>query len=221
MSRLEVRWQLLCIRRSHTTALVSCTNAVCVVRALALLYRVRQWRCRTASTATRPPRCQSAAARRRAWRASSAFWPWRTASATPASRRQVYLQIAHHLSAGHHSCRVQTKQIGDILPQLEPTNGSLKHHAWSIGVAAHRPQSPRCPLPGFVPGVTPLGVFRPPAPQDGQMQAAQLHQFAGAMPPVQLPRFANPCYISSRVSMQCAEAAYVQPIPTARCSACS
>lgn len=34
-------------------------------------------------------------------------------------------------------------------------------------------------LAGFVPGVTPLGVFRPPAPQDGQMQAAQLHQFAG------------------------------------------
>lgn len=35
------------------------------------------------------------------------------------------------------------------------------------------------PTAGFEPGVTPLGVFRPPAPQDGQMRAAQLHQFAG------------------------------------------
>lgn len=39
-------------------------------------------------------------------------------------------------------------------------------------------------LAGFEPGVTPLGVFRPPAPQDYQMRAAQLHQFAGVQPTV-------------------------------------
>ncbi len=37
-------------------------------------------------------------------------------------------------------------------------------------------------LAGFEPGVTPLGVFRPPAPQDYQMRAAQLHQFASVQP---------------------------------------
>ena len=32
----------------------------------------------------------------------------------------------------------------------------------------------------YEPGVTQLGNFRPPAPQEWQMRSAQLHQFAGA-----------------------------------------
>ena len=32
---------------------------------------------------------------------------------------------------------------------------------------------------GFEAGLTPLGNFRPPAPQEWQMRVAQLHQFAG------------------------------------------
>ena len=32
---------------------------------------------------------------------------------------------------------------------------------------------------GFEPGKTPLGNFRPPAPQEWQMRMSQLHQFAG------------------------------------------
>ena len=35
--------------------------------------------------------------------------------------------------------------------------------------------------PGFVPGQTPLRNFRPPAPQDWQLRASLLHQFAGAL----------------------------------------
>jgi hypothetical protein len=33
--------------------------------------------------------------------------------------------------------------------------------------------------PGFEPGKTPLGNYRPPAPQEWQMRVSQLHQFAG------------------------------------------
>lgn len=36
--------------------------------------------------------------------------------------------------------------------------------------------------PGFVAGQTPLRNFRPPAPQDWQLRASLLHQFAGALP---------------------------------------
>ena len=44
---------------------------------------------------------------------------------------------------------------------------------------AHRLSYTSFAPPGFQPGITPLGNFRPPAPQDAQMRAAQLHQFAG------------------------------------------
>lgn len=53
---------------------------------------------------------------------------------------------------------------------------------------AHRLSYTSFAPPGFEPGVTPLGVFRPPAPQDGQMRAAQLHQFAAEYEQAELRR---------------------------------
>ncbi len=46
---------------------------------------------------------------------------------------------------------------------------------------------------GFEPGVTPLGAFQPPAPQDAHLKAAQLHRFAGAPCLLWLRKSLAPC----------------------------
>ena len=42
---------------------------------------------------------------------------------------------------------------------------------------AHRLSFTTSAPPGFVPGQTPLGLFKPPAPQDMQLRSSVLHQF--------------------------------------------
>ena len=42
---------------------------------------------------------------------------------------------------------------------------------------AHRLSYTTSAPPGFVPGQTPLGHFKPPAPQDAQLRSCQLHEF--------------------------------------------
>lgn len=42
--------------------------------------------------------------------------------------------------------------------------------------------------PGFVPGQTALGHFKPPAPQDLQLRSSQLHQFQSEPRPPRQPQ---------------------------------
>ena len=85
-----------------------------------------------------------------------------------------------------------------------------------VEVTAHGSERARFCLAGFVPGVTPLGVFRPPAPQDGQMQAAQLHQFAGAMPALHLLPMCQPLLPQVTGGVAFASSTSAQPLPTVR-----
>lgn len=61
-----------------------------------------------------------------------------------------------------------------IVPPSEAAAAAVITYAHKLSYTTFAP-------PGFEPGRTPLGNFRPPAPQEWQMRASQLHRFAGVL----------------------------------------
>lgn len=61
---------------------------------------------------------------------------------------------------------------------------------------AHRLSFTTAAPPGFIPGETPLGLFKPPAPQDVQLRSSMLHQLQSerqlSQPPA--PNDCCPCF---------------------------
>jgi len=50
------------------------------------------------------------------------------------------------------------------------------HQTEELIAYAHRLSFTTSAPPGFVPGNTPLGLFKPPAPQDAQLRSSILHK---------------------------------------------
>ncbi len=80
-------------------------------------------------------------------------------------------------SADQLAACIQRNSVPDVPASCKVPPGA--EAARRVLTYAHKLSYTTFAPPGFEPGKTALGNFRPPAPQEWQMRMSQLHRFAG------------------------------------------